>query len=166
MIIAGTGHRPDKLGGYNAQTIMRVNALATTYLREAKPTLVISGMAQGWDMSLAQASINLGIPFDAYIPFQGQEQVWPLAARCYYQELLKHAREVKICSPGGFSTIAMTRRNRCMVDDCDKLVALWDGTAGGTGNCIAYANFARKRYINLWSLYDTAPKPQQDLDSN
>lgn len=159
MIIAGTGHRPDKLGGYNAPTIMRVTKLASTYLQHVKPELVISGMAQGWDMCLAQACVHNGIPFDAYIPFVGQEQVWPQAARLYYHELLKLARRVEICSPGGFSTIAMTRRNRRMVDDCDKLVALWDGTAGGTGNCIAYANFARKSYINLWSVFDEQPVP-------
>jgi uncharacterized phage-like protein YoqJ len=153
MIVAGTGHRPEKLGGYNIETQMRVLQLATNYLRGAKPDLVISGMAQGWDIALAQASKNLGIPYDAYVPFMGQETVWPQAARLYYHELLKHAREVFIVSPGGFTNAAMTKRNQAMVRNCDKLIALWDGSPGGTGNCIAYATFMGKRYYNLWSQY-------------
>jgi uncharacterized phage-like protein YoqJ len=152
-IIAGTGHRPDKLGGYNIETQMRVLRLATRYLSEAKPDVVLSGMAQGWDTALAQASINLGIPFDAYVPFEGQETVWPQGARLYYKELLKHARNVFIVSPGGFTNTAMTKRNQAMVRNCSKLIALWDGSPGGTGNCIAYATFVGKRYYNLWDSY-------------
>jgi len=153
MIISGTGHRPDQLGGYGIETQMRVLKLATDYLTDAKPELVNSGMAQGWDMALAQASINLDIPFDAYIPFAGQEDVWPLATRLYYRELLKRARQVIIVSDGGFSNRAMTLRNQALVNNCDKLVALWSGTAGGTGNCIVYATAICRPYINLWSKY-------------
>jgi uncharacterized phage-like protein YoqJ len=154
MIIAGTGHRPDKLGGYNAQTQMKVVKLASDYIRDAKPSLVITGMAQGWDMSLAQACIHLGVPFDAYVPFLGQETVWPTGAKLYYHELLKHARNVVVCSQGGFSNAAMAIRNRRMVNDCDKLVALWNGSPGGTANAIAYAGFTGKKYINLWRMYE------------
>lgn len=152
-VIAGTGHRPDKLGGYNAETQMRVLRLATRYLQEAKPALVISGMAQGWDMGLAQAAINLKIPFDAYVPFVGQEIVWPQATRLYYHELLKYARETFIVSPGGFTNAAMSKRNQAMVRNCTKLIALWDGSDGGTANCIAYASFCGVPYYNLWDSW-------------
>jgi len=153
MIIAGTGHRPEKLGGYSPHTTLRVLQFATSYLQEARPSVVISGMAQGWDMALAQAAINLSIPFWAYVPFQGQEDVWPSATKLYYRVLLTKAAKVEICSPGGYRPISMQIRNQRMVDDCDLLAALWDGSNGGTSNAIAYATFAGKPFINLWSRY-------------
>ena len=153
MIVAGTGHRPDKLGGYSPHTTLRVLQLATTYLQEAKPSVVISGMAQGWDMALAQAAINLGMPFWAYIPFEGQEQVWPAATRLYYKALLEKAERIVVCCPGGSKPASMQIRNQRMVDDCTSVVALWDGSNGGTSNCVAYAMFVGKPLINLWPQF-------------
>jgi uncharacterized phage-like protein YoqJ len=153
MIVAGTGHRPDKLGGYNMKATMRLHRLATIAIQAAEPSVIISGMAQGWDMALAQCAINLNIPLWAYIPFVGQEQVWPQATRLYYHELLRRAAKVEVCSEGGFTKAAMQVRNRRMVDDCDSLLALWDGSDGGTANCISYASFLGKPYTNLWSSF-------------
>lgn len=155
MIVAGTGHRPDKLGGYDPHTIRKVLTFAENTLRHYQPSTVITGMAQGWDMALAQAAINLNIPFHAYIPFTGQELVWPSATRLYYKALLTHAQHVIVCSPGGYSKAAMQTRNQRMVDNCELLLALWNGSAGGTGNCIAYAIFTGKKYVNLWPQFLT-----------
>lgn len=155
MIIAGTGHRPNKLGGYDPITTRNVIALAQDYLIDHPPEYVISGMAQGWDMAIAQAAVNLSIPFVAYIPFVGQEQMWPASTRLYYAALLSRATRIKICSEGGYAPAKMHVRNHMMVNDCDHLVALWDGSEGGTGNCIAYATFQNKPYTNLWNKYLT-----------
>ena len=73
MIIAATGHRPDKLGGYGSIVADRLFHLAYETLEELAPTLVISGMALGWDMAVAEAAFCLDIPFHAYRPFEGQE---------------------------------------------------------------------------------------------
>jgi uncharacterized phage-like protein YoqJ len=162
MIIAGTGHRPDKLGGYDAYATKKVVDLATHAINCYQPTRVISGMAQGWDMSLAQAAINLGIPLHAYVPFEGQEQVWPLATRLYYKALLKLAEKVVICSEGGFTRAAMQYRNIQMVNDCDLLVALWNGTPGGTTNCINYAQFMKRPIVNLWTTFIGEPDVQEN----
>jgi uncharacterized phage-like protein YoqJ len=153
MIIAGTGHRPNKLGGYEMKATMRLHRIATTAIAELKPDVIISGMAQGWDMAIAQCAINMKIPLWAYIPFIGQEQVWPQATRLYYQELLRRADKVEVCSEGGFTNAAMQHRNRRMVDDCTSLLAMWDGSPGGTANCIAYASFIDRPYTNLWEIY-------------
>ena len=36
------------------------------------------------------------------------------------------------------------------VDNCDKIIGIWDGSKGGTGNCIKYAESVGKDiyYIN------------------
>jgi hypothetical protein len=160
MILAGTGHRPDKLGGYGPRSSTVVMNLATQILDHYQPSVVISGMAQGWDMALAQAAYGRKIPFRAYLPFVGQHLVWPASTRAYYTALLGKAEVVKVCSPGGYSPRAMQIRNECMVNDCDLLIALWNGSPGGTANCLQYATFVNVPFINVWSNY------QELLDVN
>jgi uncharacterized phage-like protein YoqJ len=112
-------------------------------------------MALGWDTAIAQAAVKLGIPFHAYIPFQGQELCWPQNSRLYYQALLRLAQHTVICSPGGFTKLAMQKRNIDMVENCDMLLALWNGTSGGTANCLTYAREIGRPYINFWHQYAT-----------
>lgn len=172
MIIAGTGHRPPKLGGYDPYTNKKVLDFAQQVLKHFKPTLVISGMAQGWDMSLAQAAVNLKIPFHAYIPFIGQEQVWPSATRHYYHALLLRAETIIVCSPNGYSGAAMQARNIQMVNACDLLVALWDGSPGGTANCVNYAQFMQRPIVNVWNSFigesygNQTPLPPNPVQEN
>jgi uncharacterized phage-like protein YoqJ len=49
----------------------------------------------------------------------------------------------------------MQKRNEMMVDDCNLLLTLWDGSDGGTANCLGYAR--RKRpdleTVNLWDSW-------------
>lgn len=63
MIIAATGHRPDKLGGYDDDVMKRLKDLARGYLEKQEVLAeVISGMAQGWDTAIALVAIELEIP--------------------------------------------------------------------------------------------------------
>ncbi len=153
MILAGTGHRPDKLGGYDIQPTMRVIDFATRMMTREDPSQIITGMAIGWDMALAQAAINLNIPYHAYVPFEGQELKWPMSTRLYYKVLLNKAEHVKICSTGGYSKASMQLRNQQMVDDCDVVAALWNGSPGGTQNCLSYAIMVGKPYVNYWPRF-------------
>ena len=74
--------------------------LIKSTFKKLNPSEVISGMALGWDMALAQAAINLGIPFIAAVPFIGQENMWIKKTQEYYKELLsKHADGMaRVCS--------------------------------------------------------------------
>ena len=165
MIIAGTGHRPDKLGGYSDDATMRVIDFATKKMAESRPSRIITGMAIGWDMALAQAAMNLNIPYHAYVPFEGQELKWPMSTRLYYKVLLNKADHIKICSTGGYSKASMQLRNQQMVDDCDVIAALWNGSSGGTQNCLSYAMTVGKPYFNHWPQFaielgeETTPAP-------
>lgn len=38
-----------------------------------------------------------------------------------------------------YTRTCMQMRNQWMVDHCDALVAIWDGSSGGTENCVNYA---------------------------
>lgn len=150
MIIAATGHRPDKSGGYGAAADQRRRDLAFDYLAERRPRYVISGMALGWDTAFAEAAYNLGIPFVAAVPFRGQDSRWPEHSRQVFRALLAVAAEVVIVSPGLYTAYAMHRRNEWMVDRCDRVCALWDGSDGGTGSCLKYARKMGKPIDNVW----------------
>lgn len=153
MVVAGTGHRPNKLGGYGVAAERRVLNTALRSLEHLKPERVISGMALGWDQALARAAIDLGIPFVAAVPFEGQERMWPEHSRRRFRELLAQASETVIVSPGSYSANAMQVRNIWMVDHCDRVLALWNGSTGGTHNCITYAARAGKPFVNAWKLF-------------
>ena len=43
----------------------------------------------------------------------------------------------------------MQKRNEYMVDLTDKVIAVWDGSKGGTGNCVRYAEKCGKEIIRI-----------------
>lgn len=151
MIIAITGHRPDKLGGYHKNPItVGVYKLLDGMVRTQKahdPRLILmSGMALGADTMWAIIARELSLPLIAAIPFEGQDSKWFQPAKDLYWDLRRYADStapsggmVKIVSPGGYSSRKMQARNEWMVDRCDRLVAVFDGSSGDTANCVAYA---------------------------
>jgi len=108
-------------------------------LIQLSPTSAISGMALGVDQDFAWVCISLGLPFLAAIPFAGQESNWPHESRDFYHRLLERAYHVTVVSEGGYAAWKMQKRNEWMVNNCQTLIAVWDGSAGGTGNCVRYA---------------------------
>lgn len=155
MILAGTGHRPEKLGGYNNPVVEdRLRSLAIAALQEREPEKVITGMALGWDQILAEAARACGIPYIAAVPFEGQEKRWPSASQVYYRALLKDAAEVVyVCLPG-YAAWKMQARNKWMVSRADRMLALWDGSPGGTGNCCNIARIRKVPIDNLWARWE------------
>lgn len=154
MIIAGTGHRPKKLGGYEDEIFNRLVKFCEAELRRLSPKKVISGMAIGFDQALAQAAVNLDIPYIAAVPFRGQESKWPGKAVIFYHKLLKQAERVVYVSPGGFAAYKMHLRNGWMVDNCNLLLTLWDGIpSGGTYSCTEYAQQVDRAMVNAWERW-------------
>jgi uncharacterized phage-like protein YoqJ len=153
MIVAGTGHRPGKAYPHGDDALWQLIHLAESALAEIKPTAVISGMALGFDTALAKASLRLGIPLWAYIPFVGQEGRWPTPSQVRYHLLLNQAERVRVVCRGGFSAEKMMARNRAMVDDSQLVLALYDGSNSGTGNAVVYAKGRGVPIRNLWSRW-------------
>lgn len=158
--VAGTGHRPDKLGGYNAGRKDACFRLLfqdiTTYLEDVKPGLVISGGALGFDQYLAAAAVELGIPLLLALPCLPFGDNWPpdsLGAKAD-KWLRGRAASVYFVSPGSYKLLGpkcMQWRNEWMVDNATHLLACWDGSDGGTGNCIRYAETKPElKYTRLW----------------
>lgn len=154
-IIGFTGHRPASLPGkYSDRTYQALLQTANYILTLYKPTKVISGMALGWDMAVAECAIGHGIELIAAVPFKSQSLRWPQASQYRYRELLTQTNQVIVISPGGYSQRAMQVRNQWIVDSCDQLMALWYKNWGGTKNCVDYALAVNKPTFNCWTTFE------------
>jgi uncharacterized phage-like protein YoqJ len=166
MIIAGTGHRPDKLqdnwGQYEKLTLPRLTFIAKKYFEIMEPEIVISGTALGWDTAIALAAIELKIPLHCYVPFEGYHKRWAAksqttyfyilnSSNCYYPDNEKEDIErdyAEVCR-------LLQQRNADMLDNCDRVVALWNGTKGGTANAVKLAAKKELPVDNLWECWIT-----------
>jgi hypothetical protein len=151
MILGVTGHRPSSLPGADRfeRRILeeRLLVFATSFLEQCpfgRPDEVITGMAEGWDMAVADACIALDIQFCAAVPFAGQEQRWGPRSQERYRALLQRAARVEVLAT------SYLKRDEWIVDHCNALVALCGKKTGGSAYTIAYAEQWRVPVINIW----------------
>lgn len=173
--LAATGHRPDKLGGWNNEhALIRITQLAYVYLgivlRKETPTELhaISGMALGWDTAWALAALmhrDEGHPVKLVcaVPFSSQPDAWQRNPKNVerWHDLVRRADQFVILAENPRTKYEAARflndRNLWMVEQADSIVALWNGdhtsTNGkrsGTGNCVMDARKRNKPVTNLW----------------
>lgn len=158
MIACITGHRPNKLFGYDLSTIEYTNMknyFKTTFINKGY-SKVISGMAQGVDTIAALAVLELieegyNIKLICAIPCRGQERYWSNKDQYFYNYILSSVdkNDINYISQN-YNNSAMQKRNKWMVDNCDDIIAIWDGTTGGTYNCIKYAKKVGKQIYHIY----------------
>lgn len=147
MIVAFTGHRPDKLDGYDRMyrgpVSRELKVKVRAWLQAARPEYAYIGMARGFDTIAALACVECDVPYIACVPFPAQASRWPEADRDMYQTLLDGAYQVRVTGDNprtqADAAAEMRRRNRFMVVAADELVAAWDGSDGGTANTVRAA---------------------------
>lgn len=153
MVLALTGHRPNKLDNeYDYKLPLSTIILNELQLiiKNEKCDKIITGMALGCDTIWAISALKMEIPVIAAIPFIGQEKIWIKESQDLYNKILNYKTvEKHIVCEGGYAVWKLQKRNIWMVDHCDKLVAVWDGSEGGTNNCIKYAKSIGKEIIYL-----------------
>ncbi len=136
MIVAFTGHRFVEA---SMDTEDRVKKALRETLLELRPEKAITGMALGTDQWAAEVCLDLDVPYVAAVPCQAQDRYWSYAAKRRYQQLLDGAVEIVVVTKGRYTPEVMARRNAWMVQRCDLLLAVFDGSPGGTANCVRYA---------------------------
>ncbi|GGB79486.1 hypothetical protein GCM10008019_39640 [Deinococcus soli (ex Cha et al. 2016)] len=192
-VVAGTGHRPDKLphrslttlpplpavvrgtpreardpfGVYTTRGWAALVGIAQEFLSEMGADAVVGGGALCWDQVVLEAGFRLGLPCLLAVPFETQASLWPEYARAIW---LRHAQaaEVVVCvtpvttllTPTARSLrtldssamrAAMTRRNDFMVASAHAVLALHNGSPGGTANCMRSVLAARRPVENAWA---------------
>jgi uncharacterized phage-like protein YoqJ len=136
MIMAFTGHRPERLGNRVNEVYSAIQGVLLT----ESPTIVISGMANGVDQLAAGWARAFRIPWIAAVPFPDQHKRWPAKHQEMYLKLIEDASRIEVISES-YNPGVYQKRDEWMVDKCDMLVAVFDGVKkGGTWNTINYAN--------------------------
>ena len=146
-----TGHRPQKLGfarGSAAETALknRITGELLRLITEQNVRHFISGMALGVDTYAAQAVLQLkeiypAVTLECAVPCRGQENRWSRADRAVYADILSRADCVTVLQER-YTPFCMQLRDAYMVDKADLVLAVWNGSRGGTAYTVSCA---RKR---------------------
>lgn len=145
-----TGHRIQKLpwltDKFNQITISLRSILKTTILQKIDEgyDYFISGMALGIDMLCADIVLELKtshpeIKLECALPCEEQTRFWQEAQRQDYLDILNKADYITVLSKR-YNQACLHQRNQYMVQKSDCLIAIWNGTNGGTKNTIMLAS--------------------------
>lgn len=142
MIIGLTGPRPKSLGmgAFDPGSLFwrQVSMhLAAAFGRDV--TGVISGGALGFDMIGAKVAVDRGVGVELALPFKEYESKWADDDKVRLKWLVNRAIKTTYVSEPGYAPWKYQVRNEYIVDNCDYLIALWNGMPGGTANCVKYA---------------------------
>ena len=157
-----TGHRPNKLGGYriNTPAYLSLQQDLERYIEQQLQThdIVVghSGLALGADTIWSKAILAMRerypnrVQFHAEIPMMAQPSKWFAKSDIeFWHEQVDSADfssvygDLSVCNNDNerrrLAVVLLNKRNEGMLDHSDILLAVWDGTSGGTGNAVKYA---------------------------
>lgn len=154
-----TGHRPDKLNGYNPkdnkELLWKLRSFVVQHIEEKNVKTFITGMALGIDTWSALIVLKLKEQYSdlkliAAVPCQNHSDKWTKESRDQWQYIIDRCNEVVYVSNEPYTKWCMQKRNKWMVDKSDYVIAVWDESPGGTENCVKYAIKTEKEitYIN------------------
>lgn len=158
--VSFTGHRPERLGGYDKNHI--TNILVCAFLRQACERLrsegyedFISGGALGVDQWAAEIVLDMGLKLTIAIPFAAYGENWPPESRQILEDLKAKAnRVVVVCEGSYFDEKGKPqhwknhKRNQWMGDNGNAVIAVWDGgEKGGTASAVRYSKKIGNRFI-------------------
>ena len=160
-----TGHRPAKLPWRYDESDPKCLALKGR-IRDAVETAYeqgyrhfLCGMAQGCDLYFCECVLALreghpDVTVEAAIPCPSQADAWPADQRERYARLVA-ACDYETVVSAKYTSSCMQRRDRYMVDHASLLIAVFDGSPGGTRYTVQYA---MGRGLDIVDLPVAAPR--------
>ena len=147
--ICFTGKRPQSMPWGSNEKDPRCVALKAQLEQAVEQAVLdgysyfITGMALGVDMWAGEAVLRLkgrypNLFLEAAIPCPNQPKQWMPHEQQRYYQLLFCCDKKTMCSRS-CSRASYLARNRYMVDAAQKVIAVYDGSGGGTGYTIRYA---------------------------
>lgn len=145
-----TGHRPEKLYGYdpfsegNYKMLTELREIIIDHIETKEVNTFITGMALGIDTWAARLVIKLKetyphIKLVAAVPCANHSNRWNQESKDEWQLIIDKCDEVHYVSKEEYTHWCMQDRNKWMVDNSNYVIAVWDGSKGGTANCVNYA---------------------------
>ena len=156
MTACFTGHRPNKLNGYNPldnrDTLWNIRNSVVDLIENKEVFIFINGLALGVDMWSAMIVLKLKetyphIKLISAIPCRNHSNKWPQEQQLQWKDICERSDEVVLVSDEPYMPYLMQVRNKWMVDRSDFVIAVWNGSLGGTANCIRYAEEKEKEII-------------------
>ncbi|GII53265.1 hypothetical protein Pth03_16540 [Planotetraspora thailandica] len=121
---------------------------------QPKPVIGLSSLAEGSDRLFVEILLQAGGTLHAVLPFRGYENTFEGAAREAFDRLLADAQTVTTLDFAEPDDAAYDAAGRFVVDNCNLLVAVWDGKParglGGTADAVAYAYKRSKEIVVIW----------------
>lgn len=174
--ICFTGHRPSKLGGYDIngknynKLKDKIRNIILNIMNDSddKDFKFITGGALGVDqiafdiLSYGRELSNTNkITLEIAVPFKDQPIKWfnqtdvkrykgqleDADKVTYVDKIDKY--KIKGYEEDRYYPAKMQKRNEYMVDNSDIVIAVWDGSKGGTCNCVQYAKKLGKEIIYI-----------------
>lgn len=155
-----TGHRPEKLYGYdpfsngNGRILINLREIIIDHIENKGVDTFITGMALGIDMWAARLVLKLRetyphIKLVAAIPCAKQWSKWREESRREWDDITNKADDIYYVSEESYTAWCMQKRNEWMVNNSAYVIAVWDGTKGGTANCVRYAEKVGRVIVQL-----------------
>jgi uncharacterized phage-like protein YoqJ len=152
-----TGHRPQKCGGFDERNPIADNIKAKLIyeievLIQKGYINFISGGALGVDQWAAQIVIDLKekypqIKLIMARPFPSQDSKWFKKSQDHFKYLCEKSDQVIDVNLDPYSAWKMQARNEYMINSSSVVIAVFDGTSGGTANAVNFAKAKNKNII-------------------
>ena len=157
-----TGHRPEKMGVSPQVVKDRLERAVDEAIRDGYRTF-ISGMCRGTDIWAAQIVLDRkrklpDLRLILAIPYPNCESGWGTEWQSQYRKLLSQADLVRYIQPS-FSRSCFQKRNMWMVSHASRVIAVYNGSAGGTRNTI---EFARKKNVDVRSILNIVDESREN----
>ncbi|VVB87456.1 Uncharacterised protein [uncultured archaeon] len=151
--IAFTGHR--------YLSLWQVESFLNKLHEDFPDAVWITGGAVGLDSVAASYAVAHGIRLWLILPFPiyVMSKYWTPGQRRCLQDCWGYAEKTSVLAPT-YDVSIYQRRNERMVELSDMVAAFWDGSKGGTGNCVGYAQSVGKRMVRFSNF--TGTKPQEE----
>lgn len=139
MKVAITGHRPERIKGYEKQIELWLEKQLKELKENNEYVVMLNGMAKGVDQMAALIAIGLDIPVECYFGYR--HKLNPLEDYIADNAIGIHYQSEK------YQKGCFTSRDRRMINDCDMILGVWDGKkSGGTYYTLDYARNSDKPY--------------------
>ena len=154
-----SGHRPLRLLlDYSEESEILLRNFFIQYFdkyfeKHGIAPILNSGFAQGADIQAAYAFMELGLEYDAYLPFNGMELKWPTNAQKKWRDLLDMARNVYYICDGGYASWKFLRRDEAVVNNSDLMFFLLDDKPEKSGTRHTY-EYTVKQGIKLENIFE------------